>query len=102
MLNSNEKDIIIRFMQNLDKYENEKMLLIWNDGSQIEAYFDTCFEDDNDLDEKDERYEEFMSFAFTKISAKGRLPVYITADNGFLLSYRNFPDIIMAGQEKIN
>lgn len=102
MLNNYEKDIIIGFMQNLDKYENETMLLIWNDGSQIEAIFDTCFEDDNDFNENDERYEEFMSFAFTKTSIKGKPPVYITADNGFLLSYHNFPDIILVGNKKIN
>lgn len=102
MLNNYEKDIIIRFMQNLDQYENETMLLIWNDAGQIEATFDTCFEDENDFDVNDERYEEFVSFAFTKISVKGEPPVYITSDNGFLLSYHNFPDIILVGKKKIN
>lgn len=103
MLNNLEKNIVSRFIQNLDEHENEIMTLIWNDGSRVKALFDTCFEDENDYEADDEKYEEFMSFAFTMMSVNGNPPVDITEDKCFLVSYHNFPDaILLSDGTKIN
>lgn len=102
MLNNHESAVVGTFAENLDQYGNEIMELIWKDGSKIKAEFDTCFEDDNDLEMDEEGYEEFTSFAFTVISVSGEPPVYITEDNGFLIDYHNFPDEILVNDEKIN
>ena len=102
-LNCKEKSTISQFIQNLDTYENETMTLIWNDGSKITASFDTCFEDESDCNTDDENYEEFISFAFTVLDYEGNPPVYITEDDCFLVSYHNFPDIVLSENgEKIN
>lgn len=102
MLNNYESKVVGTFAENLDQYGDEIMELIWNDSSKIKAKFDTCFEDDNDLEMDEEGYEEFTSFAFTAISVSGELPVSITEDNGFLIDYHNFPDEILVNDKKIN
>lgn len=101
-LNDYEEKIIDTFMGNLNEYENEEMSLIWKDGSALVATFDTCFEDENEYDMDDPRYEEFTSFAFTAILMFGKPPVYITEDKGFLIDYHNFPEKIIARGKKIN
>lgn len=102
MLNDKEKSIISSFLNNLDKYENEEMTLLWYNSSKVIALFDTCFEDENDYDENSSEYEEFISFSFTLISEVGDAPICVTEDNGFLISYHNFPDEILVGNKKIN
>ena len=101
MLSKSEKRIISAFLKNLDKYDNETMILTWSDGSKVIASFETCFEDSNEYDLDDEKYEEFISFAFTAQSTEGHPPVFITEDSGFLISYHNFPDEIIADGKKI-
>ena len=101
-LNENEEKIIGSFLGNLDEYDSQEMRLIWRDVGTITARFDTCFENDNELDESDAEYEEFESFVFEVIRISGDPPVYITEDNYFCIDYRNFPDKILVGDKKIN
>lgn len=93
---------VIKFYCNINEYENEEMLLKWKDGSQIKAKFDTCFDDDNDLDVDDKNYEDFTTFVFAAVETKGNPPVFITKDNYFCINYKNFPEEIFAGGKKIN
>ena len=103
MLNNIEKSIVSQFIQNLDRYGNETMILIWDTDNKVCALFETCFEDENDYDARDDRFEEFVSFAFTALSIEGNPPIYITKDSCFLVSYHNFPDIILSKNgKKIN
>lgn len=101
-LNDYEKSIIGTFYNNIKLCRNNKILLKWDTNNYIIANFDTCFEDDNDLEMDEDKYEEFTSFAFTVISVSGKPPVYITEDNYFLISYHNFPNEIFVNGEKIN
>ncbi|UKI36094.1 MAG: hypothetical protein L6V93_19270 [Clostridiales bacterium] len=60
------------------------MLLKWKDGSQIKAKFDTCFDDDNDLDVDDKKIMRISQlFVFAAVETKGNPPVFITKDNYF-------------------
>lgn len=86
----------------MDDYDKKTMLLTWSDGSKVIALFDTCFEDDNEYEMDDEKYEEFISFVFTVLSIEGNPPVYITEDSGFIVNYHNFPDEIIVDGKKIN
>ena len=97
-----EKAIIETFYGNLDLFDKSEMLLIWNNGSQIHARFDTCFENDNGLEMEDADYEEYTSFVFQKLHVIGEPPVFITEHDYFCIDYRNFPDEILADGKKIN
>jgi len=97
-----ERPIIRTFYGNMDEYAKKPMFLRWKDGSMVIANFDTCFDDDNDLELDDENYEDFTSFVFKALWVKDNPPVYITEDLFFLVDYRNFPDEIIAGGKKIN
>ncbi len=101
-MKNEEKAIIGTFSKNLDEFENEIMTLIWEDGNWATAEFVTCFEDANDFDlEEKDGFEEFMSFAFKKITSSQNLPIDI--ENGiFLVNYQNFPAEILADGKKIN
>jgi len=100
-LNDKEEKVIDIFYGNIDEFARYEMILIWESGV-IKAYFDTCFEDMNDYDEDDERFEEYVSFAFEVINVSGEPPVFITKDNFFCVNYHNFPDAIMVEGKKIN
>ncbi len=99
-LNNKEEEIIGVFLGNLDHFESFEMLLKWDNGSQVKALFDTCFEDEDD-DENDVEFEEYMSFMFKVISVVGEPPIEI-CDNYFLINYRNFPKEIIVDSKKIN
>lgn len=101
-LNNKEEKIIQTFSQSINTYDNHEMLLSWNDGSSVIANFDTCFEDDNDMEIGQKGYEEFWTFVFKAISVLGKPPIYITEDEYFCVDYRNFPDEIIADGKKIN
>ena len=101
-LNEKEGTIIGKFLKNLDKFDIEEMTLVWSEGETITARFDTCFEDENEFEETDTRYEEFTTFVFETICISGKPPVFITEDNFFCVNYHNFPDKIMVGQQIIN
>ena len=73
------------------------MTLVWNEG-QIQAKFDTCFDDFNEENEED----EFTSFVLEKLAIKGNPPVEITGANLFIINYHNFPTEIILNSEKIN
>ena len=101
-LNEKEGIIINKFLENLDKYDDEKMKLLWHEGGTIIARFDTCFEDENEFEENEIEYEEFTTFVFELICISGNPPVFITEDNFFCINYHNFPNKIMVGKQKIN
>lgn len=103
-MNKKEKLIIGSFLKNLDEFDDETMTLVWDDGSWVIAKFDTCFEDANnfDLDDDDEEFEEYISFAFKKITSSQNPPVGFEKDGGFLISYHNFPLEILVHGKKIN
>lgn len=101
-LNEKEGTLIGKFLKNLDKYDAEEMTLVWSGGATITARFDTCFEDENEFEETDTRYEEFTTFVFETICISGNPPVFITEDNFFCVNYHNFPDKIMVGKQRIN
>lgn len=78
------------------------MILKWGSKIRIHARFDTCFEDDNDLEIDDTDYEEYTSFVFKKLHVIGEPPVFITEHDHFCIDYRNFPDEIITDGKKIN
>ncbi len=101
-LNDKEEKIIGEFFRNLKVYSKKEMVLIWENKGIVLAKYDTCFEDDNDLEETDSEYEEFFSVSFEAIKGTGDLPVTIMKSGFFLVNYHNFPDIIMVNGKKIN
>ena len=93
-----EQSIIETFYKNLSKISKDDILtLVWNEG-QIQAKFDTCFDDFNEENEED----EFTSFVLEKLAIKGNPPVEITGANLFIINYHNFPTEIILNSEKIN
>ena len=101
-LNDKEQSVIGSFMNVADDMEGKIILLKWNDGSQVKGIYDSYIEDDTDCDMDDKAYEEFWSFVFKAINLVGEPPVYITEDEYFCINYRNFPDEIIAENQKIN
>ncbi len=97
-----EEKIVRTFYNNIDRYEKKTMILKWDNDSQVIANFDTCFENDNEFDVDDARYEEYISFVFKLIEAFENPPIYITEDKYFCVDYRNFPDEILVDGKKIN
>ena len=97
-----EEKVIRVFYNNISEYEEIIMILKWNNGSQIIATFDTCFEDNNEFEMDAPEYEEYISFVFKAIDTVGSPAVYITEDEYFCVDYRNFPDEIIANGKKIN
>ena len=94
----NEQSVIETFYRNLSKIqENDILTLIWNEG-QIQAKFDTCFDDFNEEKEED----EFTSFILKKLDLKGKPPVKITDADFFIINYHNFPKQIIFNGETIN
>ena len=94
----NEQSIIETFYKNLSRITEEDILtLVWSEG-QIQAKFDTCFDDFNEENEED----EFTSFVLKKLEAKGKPPIEITEANLFIINYHNFPKDIILNDERIN
>ena len=101
-LNDREEKIIGHFFEIADEYEGKMLTLKWNDGSMVQGIYDSFMEDELDCEMEEDGYEEFWSFIFKAVNFSGKPPVYITDDKYFCIDYRNFPDVIMAGKEKIN
>lgn len=101
-LNDKEETVIKEFCKNLNEYDEKTLKLLWQNGSVIVARFDTCFEDENDYELDDEKYEEYWSFVFEAVEVSGKPPVYITEDNFFCVNYQNFPDEIICNGKKLN
>ena len=93
-----EQSIIETFYKNLSSITEEDILtLVWSEG-QIQAKFDTCFDDFNEENEED----EFTSFVLKKIESTGKPPVEITEADFFIINYHNFPTEIICNGKKIN
>ena len=101
-LNENEEKVIGKFLETENKYENKELVLVWSDGSQAVAKYDSFIEDESDCELEDENYEEFTSFIFIMINMTGNPPVEVSKDGFFLISYHNFPKEILLNEEKIN
>jgi hypothetical protein len=102
LLNEKEKSVISNFLNNLNQYAKQAMTLKWDNCSQITAAIDLYFEDENDYDENDLRYEEYISFVFKVIKMYGDPPVKVNDDGLFLINYHNFPYEITVNGKKIN
>ena len=93
-----EQSVIEIFYKNLTNITEEDVLtLVWNEG-QVQARFDTCFDDFDEENEED----EFTSFIFKKIGLTGSPPVEITDADLFIINYHNFPKDIICKGKKIN
>lgn len=95
----NEQPIIENFYKNITKIkEGDILSLIWENG-QVEAIFDTCFDDFNEENEED----EYTSFSFIlRNESKGFPPIKIMETKYFIINYHNFPKDIFLNGEKIN
>lgn len=100
--NDKEEKIIGPFINSIDNYEEQELILKWEDGSEVRALFDSYIEDESDYDIDEEEYEEFWSFVFKGVSVSGEPPICITEDDYFMVNYLNFPKEIMVGEQKIN
>lgn len=93
-----EQSIIEKFYKNLSSItEKDVLTLIWDEG-QIQAKFDTCFDDYSEENEED----EFTSFVLKKIELIGTPPIEITEANFFIINYHNFPRKIICNGKNIN
>ena len=101
-LNEKEEKIIGKFLNNTNSIQGEELSLIWDDGSQVYAKYDSFIEDELDFEIDEEGYEEIWSFVFKVIRADTNAPIEITEDNYFLINYRNFPKEIIVNGKKIN
>lgn len=101
-LNDREEAIIADFYRNIKSHRADKLTLVWNGFGVADAVFYSCFEDDNDLEDDDENYEEFVTFVFKATHIRGNLPVKTDENGYFWINYRTFPDEIIADNKKIN
>ena len=102
LLNGKEDMYITAFMNNLKNYAKEGMTLKWDNDNYISATFDVYFEDENEIDEDNDGYEEYISFSFKAVEIVGNPPIELTEDNYFLINYHNFPSEILVNGVKIN
>ena len=93
-----EQVIIEKFYKSISDLSIDDVLtLIWENG-EVQARFDTCFDDFDEIDEN----EEFTSFVFEKVELKGIPPIELSASNYFIINYNNFPKDILINGIKIN
>ena len=101
-LNENEEKVISKFLNSINSIQGKELKLIWSDGSQAYALYDSYIEDESDFEMDEDGYEEFWSFVFKVIKADTIAPIEITEDGYFLVNYVNFPKEIIADGKKIN
>lgn len=101
-LNEKEEKVIGKFLNSTNSIQGKELNLIWDDGSQVHALYDSYIEDESDFEIDEDGYEEFWSFVFKVIRADANAPIEITEDNYFLINYHNFPREIIADEKKIN
>lgn len=101
-LNEKEEKVIGKFLNSINSIQGKELNLIWDNGSQVHALYDSYIEDEADFEIDEDGYEEFWSFVFKVIKADNNAPIEITEDNYFLINYRNFPEEIIANGEKVN
>ena len=101
-LNDKEEAIIGTFLSNADEYEFDDMELVWDNGSKIIANYVSNYENSNDEKKDSPDYEEFTTIVFDAIVVIGEPPVMISEQDGFCLSYHNFPSLITVDGNKIN
>lgn len=101
-LNEKEAKVIGKFLNSTNSIQGKELILIWNDGSQAYAVYDSYIEDELDFEIDEDGYEEFGSFVFKVIRVDANVPIEITEDNYFLINYRNFPKEIIVNGKKIN
>lgn len=100
-LNDNEEKIISSFIEIESNYANKILRLIWSDGIEVVAKYDSFIEDENENDFDSEGYEEYWSFVFVGIDTSKKAPIDITDDGFFTINYQNFPEKILCEDEVV-
>lgn len=101
-LNEKEEEVIGKFLSSINGIQGKELKLVWNDGSQVCALYDSYIEDESDYEIDEDGYEEFWSFVFKVVRADTNAPIEVTEDDYFLINYRNFPKEIIIDGKKIN
>lgn len=94
-LNNKEEKVIGSFMDIEENFANKMLRLVWGDGSEVVAKYDSFIEDENENDFNSEKYEEYWSFVFLAIEAPQKVPIDISDDGFFTINYLNFPEKIL-------
>lgn len=100
-LNDAEERVIGPFMDIEEKFSNKTLRLVWSNGSEVVAKYDSFIEDENEEDYNTNKYEEYWSFVFVAIDISLRAPIDLSADNLFTINYHNFPEKILYEDEII-
>lgn len=95
--NETEDKLIAPFMHYFNRHSKEKVMLEWNDGTRLVTRLDTAYDSTNDLNEDEERFEEYFACAMetVEIVSIGTAPVWNFEVGGlFEINYHNFPDFV--------
>lgn len=92
MLNPNENGVFETLYKFVHQNENKEIYkLIFSDGKEILARYNTDYESDNGLDSEEEGYEEFISIVFENQETKEL----------FELNYHTIPKEMYYGNSKV-
>ncbi len=86
-MNLKEMDNFRTLLRYVHMHRNTVLRLETNNET-ILAYYDTDYEDDNDLEMDDPNYEEFQSIVFTRVDGGGL----------FQINYHTLPKKVMDGE----
>lgn len=100
-LNDEEEKVIGAFMEIESNFANKILRLIWNDGIEVVAKYDSFIEDENENNFDSEEYEEYWSFVFLSTTPSIGAPIDLSDDGFFTINYLNFPETILYGDEVI-
>ena len=100
-LNDNEEKVIGSFVEVEANFTNKILRLIWNNGSEVVAKYDSFIEDENEGDFETDEYEEYWSFVFLAIVPQTGAPIDVSDDGFFAINYHNFPQKIVCENEII-
>lgn len=100
-LNDKEEKVIGSFMEIESNFANKILRLIWSDGIEVVAKYDSFIEDENENDFDSKEFEEYWSFVFIGIDTPKRAPIDISGDGFFTINYQNFPEKILCEDEVV-
>lgn len=100
-LDNEEEKVIGAFMEIESNFANKILRLIWNDGIEVVAKYDSFIEDENENDFNSMEYEEYWSFVFVAIDIPQKAPIDLSDDGLFTINYLNFPEKILCENEII-
>lgn len=99
-LNSKEEKTIAPFMSIEEKFRGKVLRLIWHNGTDAIAKYDSFIEDENECDYDSEEYEEYWSFVFLEV-VPSAAPIKLSNDGFFVINYHNFPEMILCDKEVV-